>query len=387
MNRSILSVAVFLAAAVPAWAQAKQDKVVKRDRTVVEGKITQDKYSGVVVGGTTIPAEQVARVEYADCPASFLSAFSAMDEGKWEDAISGLKSAYDRVTTGPEKERLKVGKWFEPYYLFYLAYCERNLSRYDDALRRLAAYRETKDGTPKEPSRMWADAFELSLECLRERGKPEDLDEMTKLIASIDTSAPKDPKEFRDGLKKRARKQQAELLFDKKEYAKAKETFEQLVGDPDPAIKADANAGIIKCLEEMKKPAELKAFCDRILSVDTNPLGLRLLASNALARSLRDDAKDLRGALRQYVDSVVKYNPGRGSGYERDHEEAIFQLADSYRKLAGVAKEVSGKKFYLGAAASAFREAALTYPSGRRRDEALKLADQADQEAAKLKTP
>jgi len=369
-----------LAASADAWAQPKKDRVVKRDRSVVEGQVKQDKFSGVVVDGQTIPADQVLRVEYYDAPPSFLSAFAAMDETKWEDAVSGIKAAYDRVYTGPDRERLKVRSWFELYHLFYLGYCDRQLGRFDDALRRFASVREMKDKNPKEPSRMWADAFELSLECLRERGKAEDLDEMTKLIASIDAA----PQELQAGLRKRAQKQQAELLFDNKAYDKAKDLFDSLRRESDPALRADGTTGVIKCLEEMKRPAELKSFCEQVLRDESFSMGVRLVSSNALARSLQD-AKDFRGALRQLIESVVRLHPGRGSGYDRDHEEALFQLGVCYRRLGADSKDAPAKRFYFESAASALREAALTYPSGRRRDEALKMADQADQEAAKSK--
>ncbi|MBI2898924.1 MAG: hypothetical protein HYY17_01955 [Planctomycetes bacterium] len=374
----------FVLSASPAWAQ--KDKVTRRDQSVVDGSVSQDSFKGVKVGNTEIPPDQVLRIDYKDAPPSFTSALDAIAEGKWEDAISGLKSAWQKVKEGEvdAKTNKRVPwpcrPWFDQYYLFHLGYCERQLAKFDEALTHLTACREMKDGHPKEPSRFWADAFELSLECLRERGKPEDLDEMTKLIATIDAA----PKDLQDGLRKRARKQQAELLFDKKEYARARELFEGLQRESDPDLKAGGTAGVIKCLEELKNVEELKRFCARVLADEGVPVGVRLIASNAVARVLRD-AKDLRGAIRQYVDSVVRFNPGRGSGFERDHEEALYFLGLCYRQMAADSKEATAKKYYYGAAASAFREVALVYPSGRRRDESLKLADQMDQEAAKVK--
>lgn len=377
MKHTLTLAAALLAAASPAWAQSK-DKVIKRDQSFVEGAITKDDYKGVVIGSTTIPADQILRVEYKDQPPSWPSAMSAIEEGKWDDAVGALKSAWQRVKEGEIDDKTKkkvtwqVRPWFDQYYLYFLGYVERQLGRFDEALTRFSTYREAK-----EPGRFWVESFELSMECLREKG---DIDGMTKLVASIDTA----PTELKPVLQKRAKKQQAELLFEQKKYEDAKKLFETLKGDSDTIVRAESNAGIIKCLEEMKSLDELKRFCESVLKDDLQIAGVKLIASNAIGRQLAN-AKDHKNALRYFVDSTVRYNPGRGSGFERDHEQALFDLALCYRQLGNAATEKTAKRYYFNAAASAFRETALEYPSGRRRDESMKLADVMAQEAEKQK--
>lgn len=366
------AVLALLFSASPAWAQTKKDRVLKHDGTVVEGNVKKDSYKGVEVDSTAIPMEQVKRVEYLDAPPTFVAAVAAIDEGKWEDAIAGLKSAWQRVKEEKDpKQALKPRPWFDQYYLFYMALSERQLGRFDEALGRLKAYREGN----KEPSRFWVESFELSLECLREKG---DIEGMTTLIASIGAAPP----EVQEGLKKRADKQQAELLFDKKEFAKAKSLFDKLRSGSDALLAAEATAGVLRCLEEMKSGDELKRFCQQVLKDEGAPVGIKLIASNAMGRMLAG-ARDFKSALASFVDSAVRYAPPRGSGFEHDHEEALYQLGQCYREIAGAARDA--KKYYLSAASSAFREVVSEYPSGRRREEAIRLAEQTELEASKLK--
>lgn len=366
------TILALLAAASPVWAQAKKDKVLKHDGTFLEGTVKKDSYQGVEVDSTSMPAGQVKRVEYSDAPPTFVAGVAAIEDGKWEEAIAGFKTAWQRVKEpGPGEQALKCRPWFEQYYLFYMAVAERQIGRFDDALARLKSYREGN----KEPSRFWVESFELSLECLREKG---DIEEMTKLIASISTA----PSEIQGGLKKRADKQQAELLFDKKDYAKAKALFDKLRSDSDALLAAEATAGVLRCLEETKSTDELKRFCQQVLKDDSAALGIKLIASNAMGR-MHAGAKDFKAALSCFVDGAVRYGPPRGSGFEHDHEEALFHLGQCYRELAATAKEA--KKYYFNAAASTFREVVSEYPSGPRREEATRLAEQMELEASKVK--
>ena len=374
MRNKTFAIIAFLLLTSPAWAQKKQDKVTRTDGKEYVGRISEDSFKQVRIGSNTIKASEVAKVEYYDAPPSFKGALSAIQEEKWADALSGLKSAHKRVIEEKRpRQKWKCRPWFIQYYNFYTGLCERNLGRFNAALKTLEKVRAKNT----EPSRLWADSFELALECLREQG---DMAGMDKLIKSISTA----PGALKSNLQLRGQKQQAELYIDKDDFKQALTLFKRIQSTSDQTIRSEAQTGVIRCLVKLKRNSELEQYCRQILSQKGASAGLKLMASNALGYS-KKNTKDYRGAIRHFVESVVLYAPSRASGYGQEHEEALYQLGSCYAELAEEASEIRAKKYYLGAAAKSYRELGTTYPSGRKRDEAMSLADRLEAKSSKLK--
>ncbi len=374
MINKTLPIIAWILLSSPLWAQKKQDKVTRTDGKVHVGRISEDSYKQVRIGSTTVRASEVAKVEYYDAPPSFRGALAAIQEEKWSDALSGLKSAYQRVIKEKRpRQKWKCRSWFTQYYLYYTGMCERNLGRFNAALETLAKVRKKNP----EPSRLWGESFELSLECLREKGDLAGMDNLIKTIASA-------PPQLKSSLKMRGQRQQAELYFDEKDYRKAHDLFRKLQSGPDLTIRDDAQVGVIRCLEKMNRASELERVCRQVLSQPQSATHLKLISSNALGYS-KKNMKDFQGAQRHFAESVVLYAPSRTSGYTGEHEEALYQLGTCYSKLAEKASNKRAKKYYLNAGARTFRELATGYPTGRKRDEAVTLAGRLEAKSSDLK--
>jgi tetratricopeptide (TPR) repeat protein len=181
------------------------------------------------------------------------------------------------------------------------------------------------------------------------------------------------PPELKTDLQTRARRQRAELLYDKNKYDEAKKLFDQITSSPDPEVAAAGTMGVIKCLEGLKDAPGIETYCNKVLTTAVQP-SLLLIASNALG-NIAFEKKQLPQARDRYIQSVVKYNPGRtATGIEREHEKAIFRLGQCYEALLADAKDEKLKEALAAMASSAFREVSIEYPSGKYREQALALA-------------
>ena len=181
------------------------------------------------------------------------------------------------------------------------------------------------------------------------------------------------PAELKADLQARARRQQAELHYDKNKYDEAKKLFDQITTSPDPEVAAAGTMGVIKSLEGMKDAPGIESYCKKVLTTAVQP-SLLLIASNALA-NIAFEKKQFAAARDQYIQSVVKHNPGRtGTGVEREHEKAIFRLGQCYEALLAEAKDEKLKEALSAMASSAFREVSIEYPSGKYREQAMALA-------------
>ena len=175
------------------------------------------------------------------------------------------------------------------------------------------------------------------------------------------------PPEIRNELKARAKKQRAELLLDKNKYAEARKLFEEIALSPNPDMAADGTIGVIRTLMGMKDASALEAYCKKVLATAAQP-ALLLIASNAIGDDLFEK-KQFAPARDAYIQSVVRFNPGRtGTGAEREHERALYQLARCYEELMKASKD--GKDDIARMCSSAYRELSIEYSSGKYREEA-----------------
>lgn len=352
------------AAALSQGALVQKDKVTLKKGSVLEGTVQKDTWRDVVVqtgaAPQTVRGDEVQKIEYADAPLAYRSAMAALEQEKWSDVVSALGSAEEFYNT-PPKGVPKPRAWVPSYVAFYRGMCLMKLGKADDALKQFDRIRkEFKD------SRFIASAFELTLEAYREKGLVEQMDAFDKEIDQA-------PPELRTALQSRAKLQKAEMLKDKAKYAEARALFEQIASSADPELAERGAAGVISCLSGLKDGSAIESYCKKILSTAQQP-SLLLMAANALGDA-QFDKKAWGEAKNHYIQSVVKYNPGRtGTGIEREHERAIFRLAQCYEQMYEGAKDAGAKHLFQVMASSAYREVTIEYPSGRYRDEATKQA-------------
>lgn len=366
MHLALVVTAALLAAA----PQAKKDRVVHKGGAA-EGTVQKDTYKEVVIAGTgapqSIPAENVDKVEYFDAPPAFTGALMAVAQEKWAEALSALGSAEEYVNSAArEKSVVKPRAWFAAYVTYYRGLCLFKAGQTDAALKLFEKIRkEFKE------SRFLVESFELTLEAYRVRGNVAAMDAFDKEIDAA-------PAEIRGGLKSRAERQRAELLFDKGQFKEARALFEKNAASADPAVAAECTGGVIRSLVGMKDAAAVEAYCKKVLSTTTQP-ALLLLASNALGQGAFD-RKAWAEARTHFINSVVRYHPGRpGTGIEREHERAIYTLARCYEALSAEAKETPAKNSLQIMAARTYRELATEYRSGRFAAEAGVKANRLEQ--------
>ena len=371
-NSVALSLALLLA--IPAAADAQGRKSTKKDRkdrvtttrgSVVEGKIQKETWQEVVVQDgsrrQTVRAEEVLKVEFWDAPPAFRGAFAAIDQEKWSEANSALRSA-EEYANSKERGIIKPRNWFPTYVSFYRGMCQMNLGQANTALKHFEKVR-----TEKKDFRLIGKVYELTLQIFREK---KDAKGMSAFEAKIKDA----PTRLQPQLKARATRQRAELLYDQNKYAEAKRLFESIASNSARDVAIQGTSGVIRCLTGLKDSAGINAYCEKVRRTAREP-ALLLIATNAMGNA-RFKQKKFMEARDLYIESVVLHNPGRrtGTGAERDHERAIWRLGECYEALIKAAKNDKLKKAYMRMASSTFREMASEYPSSRRREDALSKA-------------
>jgi tetratricopeptide (TPR) repeat protein len=351
---------ILAALALAAQAQpAPKDRVFLKKGAPVEGTIQKDTSKEVVVSGAggaqTIKAEDVLRVEYSDAPPAFRGAMVALEQEKWSDALNSLRSAEELFNSKEKTITKPRATWFLPYLAYYRGLCLLQLGRSADAIAQFDKIRkEFKE------CRFLPEAYELTLQAYRERADVAAMDAFEKEIEQA-------PAEIRNELKTRAKKQRAELLLDKGQHAEARKIFEEIALSPNADMASEGTIGVIRTLMGMKDASALDAYCKKVLATATQ-LSILLIASNAIGDALFEK-KQYAPARDAYIQSVVRFNPGRtGTGAEREHERALYQLARCYEELLKAAKD--GKDDISRMCASAYRELSIEYPSGKYREEA-----------------
>lgn len=354
-------------ALAPAQAgAAKVDRVVTSKGSPVEGEVQKETYKEVVVkvgnSTQTVPASDVVRVEYWDAPGAFRGAVASAEAEKWSEAISALASAEESANS-KEKGAVKPRPWFPIHLAYYRALCTANVGQSEKALLNLEKLR--KDPAFKD-NRFLAEAFRLTLEIYREKNDTAKMEETEKEIDAA-------PGEIKTKLQLLARVARAESLYDKNKYDEAKKLFETLATAPDAELQAQGTAGVLKCLGGLKDASGLDSYAKKVLATSQQN-GLLLLANNALADQAFEK-KAWPAARDLYIQSVVRYNPGRtAGGLEREHEKALWKLGQCYEALLEAAKDPALKNAVSAMASSTFRELSSEYPSGKYREEAAAKA-------------
>ena len=369
MNRILLTVVVVVLASTPALAQRRKrvpDQVVLKSGAPIEGIITKDTWQTVVIRSTSgatrsLSPVNVERVVYGDTPPAFRGAMAAIRQEKWAEALSSLGSAEEYVASAKrDKTVLKPGKWFAGYVVYWRGYCLLKVAQTANAVRQFNRLRkEVPD------SRFLVSTYELTLEALR---ITRDESAMLKFEKEID----KAPSKIRSGLKANVEVQRAEILYNKKKYLQAKILFLKHARSINAALATQATMGVIRCLVGLKNAGELERYCQGVLTSGRQP-ALMLIASNALGDAALGKKK-FSDARRHFVDSVVKYNPGRTSSVLREHERAIYELAKVYETLVMEARTSDAKRALKIMASRTYRELSIEYASGRWAEMAISKA-------------
>ena len=363
---------IALVAAAALQAPAKVDRVTPKTGSAVEGEIQKETYKDVVikVGASTqtIPAANVQKIEYWDAPPAFRGAMASIEAEKWAEALSALASA-EEYANSKEKGVIKPRPWFPVHLTYYRGLCQLQVGQSDKAIQAFEKLR--KDAAFKD-NRFLAEAYELTLEAYREKNDTAKMEETEKEIGQA-------PVELRQTLQIKARRQRAEALYDKNKYDEAKRLFEALATSGDAEMATAGTTGVLRCLAGLKDSAGLEAYAKKVVATAVQP-ALLLIANNALA-DLAYEKKQWEAARDLYVLSVVRYNPGRGGGVEREHERALYRLGACYEALHEAAKDAALKAAIAGMASSTYRELSIEYPSGRFREEAATKAVQFEAKA------
>jgi tetratricopeptide (TPR) repeat protein len=372
-----LTAAIALALSAAAFGQPKSDpkidRITLKKGGVAEGTVTKDSYTKVEIqisGGSPTgytPAEiarsgPVVKIDFWDMPGPFRGALNDIEAGNWQEALGKIAGAEDSVNL-KEIKVIPRAFWFGAWVNYYRGVCLKELARPEDAIK---SFKKLID--KQKDSRFVPDAYELILECYRDKGDSEGADAFLQEIE-------KAPKEIQPQLKKRAQKQKAEILLTQDKPKDALPLFEGLTNDADPDIKADAIMGVIKCKSKID-PEQLASYCKTVLTT-AQDASLLLAASNALGDSAFG-RKQYAEAKNYYIDSVVRYHPGRSSPLAKEHEKALYHLARCYEEMAAGAKDANAKKTYEIMAGRTYRELSLEYASGRYRDEAAAKAAKLD---------
>ena len=375
MKYGIAAALILLVAASAEGAQSRRkagakkprrDKVTVASGEVLEGTISKDTWKEVVISigsvRKTIPAAEVVGVEYGNAPPAFRGAMAAVKQRKWPEAYSALASA-EEYSLSKVRGIVKPGPWFKSYLPYYRGVCHMNLGRTQKAL---ASFDKVRKAFTE--SRFTGKIYEHMLHLYGRKGDP-------TALAAFEKEINKAPLPLRKGLKDRATRQRAEMLFTKKQYDQAIKLFEQIARSPDPGLAAEGASGVIKCLYANKDVKGVLLYCTGVMGKSRNP-SLLIIASNALA-DVKYDQKKFDEARDAYIRSVVLYYPGRrtGTGIEREHERALWRLGRCYEELIGIAKTDRHKDAVKRMASSTFRELSIEYPSGRHREDAAARAE------------
>ena len=360
MNRILLTVVAVALASTPALAQKRKrtpDRVVLKSGAPIDGTVQKDTWQMVVIrstaGGTrTLKPSDVERVVYGDQPPAFRGAMESIRLEKWAGALSSLGSAQDWVESAPKDPTvLKPGKWFAEYIIYWRGYCLLKVAQTGNAIRQFDRIRKEYPN-----SRFLVAAYEQTLEALR-------ITRNEAAMAKFEKEIDKAPSTIRTMLKANVEVQRAELLYNKKKYRPAKILFEKHARSSNSALATQATMGVIRCLSGLKDAKALERYVKGVISSGQKP-ELMLIASNALG-DVALEKKNFSEARAHFVDSVVKYNPGRKSSVLREHERAIYQLAQIYETLSLEARAPLAKKALKTMAARTYRELSIEYASGR----------------------
>src|SRR5262245_1359027 len=140
--RALRACALLAAVAVPALQDEEGDTVYLKDGKREVGTVTEEDYAGAVLqpakgAKKVLPWETVQNIEYLNTPGELSGGVSALNAGRFEDALSQLEGI-----GAEEKPRPVIRQQIQ----FYSAYAAQRAGKSDEAL---AAYTKLLEDFPK----------------------------------------------------------------------------------------------------------------------------------------------------------------------------------------------------------------------------------------------
>jgi tetratricopeptide (TPR) repeat protein len=370
----LAAAAFFAAAASPAWAQRppkkppQPAKKTPKDQVIyasgeAEGRILAESWKEIQVdvgGGRVekIPSEEVELVIYADAPDAYRGALERIGADDYVNALLSLGSAKEWA----DDKKNKIGAWFEAYYNYYRGLCLAKQNKHVLAINEFKEYL-SKFGPRYHMTRR---ALEHCFDSLM---AAKDV-ERAKEIGAI--PLPNEIKPLAD-LKR------AEFLRAAGSPRDAIPICELLRTAADTNVRDRAVVLQVECLKDLKDQPNLERLCDEIIKTTTSRAAL-FVAKAALGDAALKAGQTVKaiGLLTEAL--VLHHAPGVGAA----HEEALWNLANAYEKVAAAQSEVENKKRFLFMANGAYNELVMSHRKGARAGDAEKKAEAIDKTLADL---
>lgn len=380
----------------------QEDVVTPVDGPPVAGQVTKDNLTGVTVKPKTGPVkdfkpEQVARVEYRDAPPPFREGLQRIEAGRFSDGLAKFREADAWVKTVKEDQTKPLGrrtygdakppgKWFDAYNLFYKAECQRNNKDY---LGAYDGYMALIEG--QKDFRLIRKCYEGAMRALIDRADPK-ADDARALLAKAQGAVG----QLGDPFVKELKGVLTDLYIKMGDWQEAVKAFEEMEQSSDDAVHLAGIKGKLGILLKTESK-DLVSYAEKLAKSDRLSAG-RFLGASMLGRYWMEQATkssrsdDYRKAVAALVDAMVVHFPGVGRGVDDEHEDALFNLAGCYEKLAGIYEKSGnkdGQRMYMIEAAGAYRELVAAHPTSDRVMEADAKAGELEEKlpATEAKNP
>lgn len=379
---ALIALLAFALGAAPAAAQksTKPDTVMlKNNMGVIEGTVSKDDFQEVRIkpkkgAQRTIKAEEVARVEYGDWPQVFSVAIQQIDQGRYSDGLKSIQRAeavikeIEEDQTRPRLRRRhpngvipKAARWV-PYSTFYKALCMRMTRDYIGASKH---YQDIIDG--HKNFRLIREAYVGAMRAAIDRSDPDEAKAKAVLAAARAERA-----RLGERLTSDLELAQIEVYIRTENFSEAQPMYEKLASSGVEAVAVQGVRGVLFCM--MKEDKDVASYCSRLMSGRSNKV--KMIASAALGEAGRRKAedsgsiKDFLKAVTHLVNATVVYYPGRGSGMEPDHEDALLTLAACYEGMASKSSATKAVRSYRTMADQTYREFFAAHANSPRAEDA-----------------
>lgn len=368
-----------------ALALQRGDVVTLNDRRVFEGTVNKDDFGEVHVKPKTgavqkLKAEDVRLVEYATAPPGFNNALQLIEQGRYKEALEQIRGAEEALKTIKEEMSKRPtarkypdavpadDKWWIPYSAYYRAVCMRMTRNYIEAAENYDLILNSH-----KDFRLVREAYLGAMRAAIDRSDPD-----KAKAAALLAAASADKARLGDRLLKELELAQIELLVRIEDYAGAEAAYKRLAESPDEEVAVQGVRGVLLC-KQKAGASDIPTYCANLIATKTSGK-IKMVAAASLGSTLLDKG-DHRAAVAQFVEAIVLHYPGRGSGLEGEHEEALFNLAACYE---GMAKGAAGKaaKTYWTMAAQTYAEILAAYSSSDRAEDAARKKSEAEAQAA-----
>ena len=319
-------------------------------------------------------------MEYADAPPGFNNALQLIEQGRYKEALEqirtaeeNLKTIKDEMSKRPTARKFPDAKpadekWWIPYNAYYRAHCMRMTRNYIEAGENYDLIM-----TAHKDFRLIREAYLGAMRAAIDRSDPD-----KAKAQAILTAAMSDKARLGERLVKDLELAQVEVLVRTEDFGAAEAAYQRLAGSSDEDVAVQGVLGVLLC-KQKAGASDIPSYCANLVATKSSNR-VKMVAAAALGEAMRGKG-DLRDAVSHLVDAIVVYYPGRGSGLEGQHEDALFNLAACYEDMA---KAATGKapKVYWTMAAGTYQEILGAYSGSDRAEDAARKKSEAEAQAA-----